>query len=345
MDIKEVIKSDILLNQKDIRLDTFLSKALYDKYGYYYKKNPIGKNNDFVTAPEISQMFGEVIGLYLYYIWHTKINSKFNFIELGPGKGTLFIDIANSISKYPNFFKLAKIFFIEINEELIKIQQKKFQKYNYLNISWKNIINFKSKIPSIIYSNEFFDCFPIRQFLFKNCWLEKYVSYNKYSDKFYLKDKKVVNKNILSSLQLYEEEKYLEISFERNRYFDKICKFIKKNGGVFFTIDYGYFKSKNYSTLQAIQNHKYSHVLENIGEKDISSHVNFGDLLDIAKKNKLNVDEYCSQNEFLVKYGILERGKELSKFNNELEIENELERLIGKKQMGDLFKCIVVSNL
>ena len=124
MDIKNQIKKQILFHKKGMRLDNFIMNALFSKYGYYYKKKPIGIKGDFTTSPEISQMFGEVIGLYLYYIWKTKINTKFNLIELGPGKATLFEDIVRTVSKYPNFLQQSKISFVEINEELKKIQKK-----------------------------------------------------------------------------------------------------------------------------------------------------------------------------------------------------------------------------
>ncbi len=344
MDIKEEIKSKLSYDKKDIRLDNFINHALFSKNGYYFNKNPIGRKNDFVTSPEISQMFGEIIGLYLYYTWQSKIKSKFNLIELGPGKGTLFNDIVHSVSNYPDFLKQANIIFIEINKQLIKIQKNNINKSKYRNMKWQKKIDFKSNIPTIVYSNEFFDCFPVRQFILKDMWYEKYIKINKIEDNFYFIDKLVSDKKLISHLNFYKKEKLLEVSFERNKYFDKICKLIKNNGGLFLTIDYGYIKNiKNYS-LQAIQNHKISHVLENIGEKDISSHVNFIDFLDIAKKNKLHVEEYCSQRDFLIKYGILERMKSLSIYNNQT-FENEVDKLINKKKMGDLFKCLIISNL
>ena len=183
MDIKEKIKSQIKLNNKDIRLDVFITNALFNKHSYYDYKLAIGKNNDFITAPEISQMFGEIIGSYILYIWQTKINSKFNLIELGPGKATLFNDIYNCVKNHPSFLKNCKISLIEINKSLIKIQKKELNKLS-LDIDWRKLINFKSKDPAIIYSNEFFDCFPVRQFILKKFWLEKFVSYS-------IKEKKI----------------------------------------------------------------------------------------------------------------------------------------------------------
>ena len=96
--------------------------------------------------------------------------------------------------------------------------------------------------------------------------------------------------------------------------------------------------------MQAVQNHKYSKLLENIGKKDITSHVDFNEFLNIAKKHKLKIDECCSQKEFLTKYGILERKDKLSKLNG-INLNNELYRLISADEMGDIFKFLIISNL
>ena len=348
MQEKNKIKSSFLPNKQVFRLDKFINKALFSKDGYYYKKKVIGKKNDFITSPEISQLFGEIIGVYILYIWKMKINSKFNFIELGPGKGTLFIDIINSIKKYPDFIKQANISLIEINKQLLKVQKQKIKGLKLDKINWRSSINFKSKLPSIIYSNEFFDCFAVRQFFFKRFWIEKYVKFNNKNNTYYFTDKKVTNIKLLSKLNEYKKEKLLEKSFEREKYFEKICKFIKQNKGIFITIDYGYFENIKNFTLQSLSNHKFSNIFENIGEQDISSHVNFRELYRIAKKYNLKIDEACSQRDFLTKYGILERKESLSK-NQDIKtkniIKNEAKRLINNKEMGNLFKFLIVSNL
>ena len=348
MQKKNKIQSSILLNRKVIRLDKFINKVLFSTEGYYYRNRVIGKNYDFITSPEISQLFGEIIGMYILYIWKIKINSQFNFIELGPGKGTLFIDIINSIKKYPDFVKQANISLIEINKQLLKIQKQKIKALKLDKINWRSSINFKSKLPSIIYSNEFFDCFAVRQFFFKKFWIEKYVAFNNENNTFYFKNKEVTDIKLLLEFNKYKKEKLLEKSFERNKYFEKVCKFIKKNRGIFITIDYGYYKNIKNFTLQSLSNHKFSNIFDNIGEQDISSHVNFKDLHKIAKKYNLKIDEASTQKDFLIKYGILERKKLLSKNkNNETKniINNQVKRLISAKEMGNLFKFLIVSNL
>tara|TARA_Y100001970_G_C14154947_1_gene815002 strand:- start:259 stop:1305 length:1047 start_codon:yes stop_codon:yes gene_type:complete len=339
----------LIINRKELRLDKFIYQCLYDVNGYYSNSKPIGKRNDFVTAPEISQMFGEIICLYIIHMWKENINSKFNFIELGPGNGTLLKDIVNTALKInKRFFDNSIISLIETNKSLIKVQQKVAKELKLKRVSWSSNLNVKSRLPLIIYSNEFFDCFPIRHFIYKDFWYEKFISYNELNRSLYFKEKKVHDKNLLKILKKYEKQKIYEISIDRNKYFEKICKIIKRNKGIFLSIDYGYSNKIENFTLQALKNHKYSNIFENIGNQDISSYVNFKEFIDIAKRHKLKIEEYCTQRDFLIKYGILERQKILSEFKNlqtRKVIQNELERLVGKNQMGDLFKFLIVSKL
>jgi len=339
----------LLNNKKNLRLDKFIELALYERNGYYLSKKPIGRKFDFVTSPEISQMFGEIIGVYLLYQWKEKIKSKFNLIELGPGNGTLFKDIERTAKILPNFFENANVNFIEINKELKKIQEKNLNYIKQSKIRWSKDLNLKSKLPSIIYSNEFFDCFPVRQFLNdNNHWFERYVRFNDKENKYYSINKRVISKKILDYLSKFKRQKIYEVSFSRNKYFEQICKYLKKNRGICILIDYGYYKKLKNFTLQSIYNHKKTSIFENIGQQDISSHVNFSELIEIAKQNKLQINEFVSQRDFLIKYGIVERKKKLlnkySNLNKNL-LDEEVDRLINVDRMGNLFKCLIVSNL
>ena len=346
---RKINKIKLLNNKKNLRLDKFINLALYERNGYYLSKKPIGKKFDFVTSPEISQMFGEIIGVYLLYHWKEKINSKFNLIELGPGNGTLFKDIERTAKILPNFFENADVYFIEINKELRKIQEKNLNYFGKSKIRWSKTLNFRSKLPSIIYSNEFFDCFPVRQFLNdNNHWFEKYVKFNEKENKYYSINKRVISKKILDYLSNYKRQKIYEVSYSRNKYFEQICKYLKKNRGICILIDYGYNKKIKNFTLQAIYNHKKTSIFENIGQQDISSHVNFNELIEIAKQNKLQINEFVSQRDFLIKYGILERKKKLLTKNSNLNknlLDEEVDRLINVDRMGKLFNFLVVSNL
>lgn len=347
MDLSKEIKLKVASNKTGLRLDKFIDEALHKKNSYYSIQDPIGKKNDFITSPEISQMFGEIIGAYLISVWQNKINSKFDLIELGPGLGTLFSDIMRVAKKRPDFIKMANIFFVEKNSKL-KIYQKKISDDLMINnINWIKNLNINSNLPLVVYSNEFFDCFSIRQFIFKDQWLEKFVNYNKKEDSLIIKNRKLSDKSMLKILESYKNEKIFEYSYIRNLYFNNICKHIKKNKGICILVDYGYSNKLKNFTLQSLYNHKSTSIFENLGKQDITSHVNFKELIDIAKKNKLNIDEYCSQREFLIKYGILKRKEMLSNsiknYNKNLDLE--INRLIENNNMGKIFKFFIVSNL
>jgi len=345
MQLKNKINLSII-KKKELRLDKFIEYCLYLKDSYYSNKQPIGSRKDFITSPEISQMFGEIIGLFILDKWTKNFNSKFNLIELGPGKGTLFSDLYRSWKINPNFIKKADITFIEKNKILKEIQKQIIKNLYLKNIKWKNNLSINSRLPVIFYSNEFFDCFPIRHFTYKNTWKETFVSYNSFEQRYFFKQKKVLSKKMLNKLVNYKKYKIFEMSSQRNFYFDSICKIINKNSGFCLLIDYGYIGKIKHFTLQTVKNHNFTNIFDNIGKQDISSHVNFDELIEIAKKNNLKIDEFSSQREFLIKYGILERMKYLISNNPDMkkDLSRETQRLISNKQMGKLFKCLVVSN-
>ena len=345
MTIEKLIISEI--NKKGfVNISKFIELCQYGEEGYYIKKNPIGLKHDYITAPEISQMFGEILGLYIINYWQEKINRTFNLIELGPGQGTLIADIIRIASIKKNFIDSIQLSLIEINEHFIAKQKKRLKKLNFNKVHWQKEFNFKKNHkPSIIYSNEFFDCFPVRQFHKKEYWFEKFISYNNSERVFHFVSKKVQNRKLLKILENFNNEKVAEISTSRNKYFDTVCKFIKKNKGIFITIDYGYnIPPKNFS-LQTIYNHKKTHLFENLGNQDITAHVNFGEFINIANSNNLEIEIFSTQKNFLTDYGIKFRKEKLQKNKNEKTINNidlEYHRLIDKSQMGDIFKVLIV---
>ncbi|MEY2392973.1 class I SAM-dependent methyltransferase [Wolbachia endosymbiont of Tettigetta isshikii] len=162
-------------NQGSISISDFMNAALYHKeYGYYMSKLPLGKDGDFITAPEISQLFGEIIAVWVMHTWE-KLGrpSKFSLVELGPGKGTLIHDIIRVTKKYNNFFDSVSIHLIEISPALQEIQKKKLKG---LDINWHKNIDSLPKRPTIFLANEFFDALPIDQFVYRNGeWYENRI--------------------------------------------------------------------------------------------------------------------------------------------------------------------------
>ena len=220
--------------------------------------------------------------------------------------------------------------------------------YNPKKISWLKNFSKKNEYPNIIFANEFFDCFPVKQFFKKNnTWYEKMIEikYNESSIKF--KDVIINDKKTLKKLNQYKNSKVLEISNSRDKYFDKICKHIFKLGGMIIVIDYGYNNHPGNFTLQSVYNNKKSNLLDNIGKQDISSLVDFNKLIDLGKKNSLKIEHFSSQREFLLNNGIKEREKKILKVANNKQrimVQKGVKRIIDKKDMGNLFKVLVLSK-
>ena len=214
-------------------------------------------------------------------------------------------------------------------------------------MKWLNDFKINSKLPSIIYSNEFFDCLPVRLFYKKKDWKEKTVDYNLNDGNFNFKHVKVSEKKIIQYLKINNHNKIAEISFDRIKYFNKICNFIYKNKGLIITIDYGYEKPLKNFTLQSVYSHKKTHIFDNIGQQDISSYVNFRELIDIAKKNNLKILSFSTQKNFLISNGIIERKKILMKnlpHEKKIIIQNQFNRLTMNDKMGKDFKFLIISS-
>ena len=346
--LKELVKKKF--KSKIISIEKFTEVCLYGKFGYYNNSNVIGKKGDFITSPEISQLFGDIIGLFILYHWKINLKKKFNFYELGPGKGTLLIDLLNITKKFSDFQKSINIYLIEKNIKLIELQKNNILNCNSMpkKISWLKNFSKKNQYPNIIFANEFFDCFPARQFFKKNqIWYEKMIEikYNESSIKF--NDVIINDKETLKQLNQYRNSEVLEISNSRDKYFDKICKHILKFGGMIIVIDYGYNNHPGHFTLQSVYNNKKSNLLDNIGKQDISSLVDFNKLIDLGKKNNLKIEHFSSQREFLLNNGIKERENKILKVANNKQrilIQKGVERIIDKKDMGNLFKVLVLSK-
>lgn len=187
--IKNKIIDEIQKESRGISLEKFIDICLFDNEGYYETSNPLGKSGDFITSPEISQLFGEILGLYIYCLWRDKYKEKFNLIELGPGNGTLLIDILRITKNFADFHNFLNIHLIEKNKYLINKQKQnlRLKEFENINLKWHDdFINIECR-PSIIFANEFFDCLPIRQFIKKNNnWYEKIVNFNQKDKNFFL---------------------------------------------------------------------------------------------------------------------------------------------------------------
>ena len=328
--------------KKFLPVDKFFQNVLYDKkIGYYTTRNPLGYKGDFVTAPKISNLFSEMIAIWIISAWQTLGKPKnFNIIELGPGDGSLTKVLLEAFKRFPNFNSAKKIYLYEKSNFLKNLQKRNIQDNE---IKW--IKNFKdiNNGPAIFFGNEFFDAIPIKQFKNeKNILFEKYYTFDK-NNKIKEVFKKASKKDLsdINSYSSLKNLKFIEFPKYGLRELKKIIKKILKVKGCLLMIDYGYLKPNNLNTYQSVINQKKNYLLNNLGKADITSHVNFKLLNEFFLKNNLKIKKILPQQRFLKNMGIIERAETISKrmkFREQSNIYLRLKRLLSPKLMGELFK-------
>ncbi len=330
---------------KTLPVDRFFENVLYDnKEGYYNRKNPFGKKGDFITAPQISQLFSEMIAIWIISTWEIFGKPKnFNIIELGPGDASLVKVFLKVFERFPEFNSAKNIYLYEKSKKL-ENNQKKILKGK--NVYW--IKNFKKikKGPVIFIGNEFLDAIPIKQYkVFRESYLERNFTYNKRNE--IIETFKNISKpqlKFIKSFKSLKGLKFIEFPMMGLKELQKVIKKISKLNGCLLLIDYGYLVPHNISTLQSVIKHKKNKILKNLGKADITSHVNFALLNEFLLKNKLQTKKVITQKKFLENMGIIERSKIIEKkmkFSEKTNLYLKLRRLLSPKLMGNLFKVIL----
>ncbi len=339
-----------MLSKKNynLPLDKFINLSLYDKkFGYYMKKNPFGKKGDFITAPNISRLFSEMIAIWVISFWQSLGSpKKFNLVDLGAGNGEMMKILIESFKNFPVFFEACNLVIYERSPKLIRIQKKKLNKNK---IFWTSKLTSIKQQPSIFVANEFFDAIAIKQFKRrKNLWFEQFINF-KNQKKAFFNEKKIDIKKIEKKIgyKISKGQNFIEYSELGLHYLKNISLIIKKYSGGLLLIDYGYTEKKMKNTLKAISNHKFANILDNIGNSDITHNISFDFFCKFVKKvNGLEIN-LTTQKEFLFKMGIKERAEIISKnanFLKKADIYYRLKRLTDEKQMGSLFKVMLIKN-
>ena len=335
-------------DKKDLPLDQFIEFALYDKVnGYYMKKNPFGKEGDFITAPNITRLFSEIIAIWVLTFWKS-IGSpkKFNLLELGAGNGEMMKVIIETLKNFPECLNNCNFQIHEKSEFLKKQQQFNLKSEK---ITWIDNIKINNSFPTIYLANEFFDALPIKQFFKrKEGWVERFVNFNDKKNAEF-KEQLIDIKNIEQNLkfEISRDQEIIEYSPSSFEYLKDISNLIKKNDGGLLIIDYGYLNLKMKETLLAIKNHKHSNILEDIGDSDITYNINFN----LFKKFVGQFDDLnfiiTNQKKFLTSMGIIQRAEIISEnipFSKKSDLFYRIRRLIDEKQMGELFKVMLIKN-
>ncbi len=335
-------------NKKNISLDKFINKALYDKkIGYYMHNNPFGEKGDFITAPNISILFSEIIAIWCIAFWENLGRpKKINIVELGAGNGEMMHQMTKVFKKFEKFLKASKFFIFEKSYFLKKIQKKKITSFN---VSWINSLDNLKSGPNIFLANEFFDSLPVKQFIKKkNKWFEKKIKISsKYSFKLADKPTNINGLEKKIGINLKNNQNVIEFAPLSYKYLKTISKKINSFQGGLLIIDYGYVEKKMKNSLQSVRKHKYSNILENFGNSDITYNISFYLLKKIVNKLNLKVAGIASQKNFLTKIGIMQRAEILAKnlkFSEKANIYYRLNRLIDNKLMGNLFKVMFITK-
>ncbi len=336
------------LNNKIFSLDEFINHALYNpKDGFYMKSNPFGEKGDFITSPNISILFAEMLSIWVVLFWQNlKCPKKINLIELGSGNGQMIYDMINSFKNFPKFYKSCNFIILEKSPYLKKIQKEKLKRFK---VKWINDLKEVKQGNNIFIANEFFDALPIKQFFkINNKWFERFIMLDKNKNKSFINvdvNIKIVEKKI--GFKISNNQKVIEYSPLALKYLKNISKKITNKKGGLLIIDYGYLENSMKNTLLSIKKHKISEVLKDFGNSDITYKLNFKLLKKITDILKLKCQGITTQREFLINLGIKERAEIISRKQNFLkkaDIYYRLKRLIDKNEMGDLFKVMLITS-
>jgi NADH dehydrogenase [ubiquinone] 1 alpha subcomplex assembly factor 7 len=331
----------------------YMDAAMTDPdHGYYTTRDPLGARGDFITSPEISQIFGELIGLWCAAVWQSMGSPKaFRWIELGPGRGTLMADAIRATAKVPGFHEAVNLHMVDASSVLKSQQQQILANSNISNREWHNDLSQVPEGPVICIANEFFDALPVRHFQrIVAGWRERMIGLNETKDglAFLLGNEMAPQHFIPEGLREAPDGALVETSPVSLRIMHTLADRIANTGGAALIIDYGHAESAHGETLQAMQNHKYTDVLDVPGEQDLTAHVDFATLGKIASDAGATVHGPTEQGEFLNNLGLGLRTKAL--MNNAKSPEQASDvfsganRLVDADQMGTLFKILGVSS-
>lgn len=324
----------------------YMSICLADSTdGYYATRDPFGREGDFTTAPEISQMFGELIGTWFRAVWRESgCPPAVNMVELGPGRGTLMADMLRVFCRDDAFSAAISVHLVETSTHLRRMQNATLQASGF-HPQWHDYVDALPAGPCYMVANEFFDAIPIRQFFRDDsAWAERVIGCDADGNLcFGLRPAHLDMKEHDLDLEPPIAGQILEVSPMRQAIAARIAARIRDYGGAGLVIDYGHIQSGYGDTFQALRDHAPDPVLAHPGDADLTSHVDFAVLRDTFARQGLVVPKVISQSEFLLQMGLLERagrlGRDAGPETREM-IHEAVERLAGPDQMGHLFKVL-----
>lgn len=338
MNTLERLLIEMIAAEGPMRIDRYMGLCLgHPQHGYYITRDPLGEKGDFLTAPEVSQVFGELIGIWAAGVWDAMGRpDRFNLVELGPGRGTLMADMLRTLRKaVPPLAAAAQVHLVETSPALRMKQRQALG-----DAHWHDRVEDVPDGPMILVANEFFDAIPVRQFERRDGrWRERVVG---------LEEGRL-------ALGLGAEVRggqgsdgdILELAPAREEIARHIGQRLKSHPGAALIIDYGHLVSAPGDTLQAMRQHRYVPVTETPGEADITSHVDFAQLANGFAAGGGVVHPGLSQRQFLLAMGLQQRIERLSARVDAATVatlNRQMARLADENQMGNLFKVLGVTS-
>ncbi|MDA4847319.1 class I SAM-dependent methyltransferase [Hoeflea poritis] len=333
-----------------ISVADYFSACLGDpEFGYYRTREPFGAAGDFITAPEVSQLFGEMIGIFLVSAWqaHGRPDTV-RLIEIGPGRGTLMADAQRVIQKLaPDFTETASAHLVETSERLTQIQRETLANAP-IDCRWHSTLTDVPEGFTLLFCNELFDALPIRQFINTDAgFQERLVTVGDDGTLAFGVGTAAIEPDALPGPARPGD--IFEIAPAREAVMAEIAARLRHCSGTALVVDYGHLKSGFGDTLQAVRRQAFADVLEAPGECDLTSHVDFEALAAAAASEGVKIWPAMTQGTFLLELGLLQRAGALGSGASaamQEEIHNSVERLAGtgQGQMGSLFKVLCVSG-
>ena len=335
-----------------ITVAEYMAEALgHPQYGYYKRGDPFGLEGDFVTAPEISQMFGELLGAWCAAVWETMGRpSPVRLVELGPGRGTLMADALRGTRKAAGFHAAIDLHMVETSPYLRGRQAETLQKAApTITPSWHDSLDEVPDGPILLVTNELFDALPIHQFEFQGGrWLERVVDVDSGGDTlaFALRAPGPAFAVATTPPQLARQGAVVEACPAGVALAAAIGRRVVQHGGAALIIDYGHDGSGAGDSLQAVRRHGKHDVLNEPGTADLAAHVDFGALARAAREAGAAAYGPIPQNTLLERLGIKLRAAALVRSATPAQaadLQAATERLLHLEQMGTLFKALAIA--
>jgi len=326
----------------------YMALCLFDaEAGYYMTREPFGVSGDFTTAPEVSQMFGELVAVWLLSAWRAVGRPlPVTLAEIGPGRGTLMKDMLRVVDRLdPEFSGRARIAMIETSPRLAAVQKATLGN-RASRIEWHETAASLPREPLLIVGNELFDAIPIRQYVKAGRkWLERAVGLDEGGSLVFTARPGAPDPALLPlDAADAPDGAIVELAPARIALMEAIAERIAADGGAALFVDYGYSRPAVGDTLQALSRHAHADPLAEPGRADLTAHVDFAALAETAKANRLDA-HLLTQGAFLLGVGLLERAGSLGASADRAarrRLQGEVDRLAGPDGMGTLFKVLAV---